>query len=252
MSERLFFDGLLAVWLALAAAVFLILLRVDAPYGRHRRPGWGPSVPATAGWIVMESPAVLLFALFFALGEHRGAGAAALLALWQIHYLHRAFVFPWRRRDAGGGMPLSVAAMALVFNVVNAYLNGRYLFTLGPTRGAEWLRDPRFLAGAALFAGGMALNLWSDDRLFRLRRPGERGYRIPRQGPFRLVSCPNYLGEILEWCGWALASWSPAGLAFAFWTAANLAPRALAHHRWYRRRFPDYPPERRALIPFLL
>ena len=42
-----------------------------------------------------------------------------------------------------------------------------------------------------------------------------------------------------------------AGWAFAVFTIANLAPRALTHHKWYRAQFPDYPPERRALIPGL-
>ena len=72
-----------------------------------------------------------------------------------------------------------------------------------------------------------------------------------RGGAFELVSCPNYLGEILEWCGWALATWSWPGLAFALYTIANLAPRAVTHHRWYRETFPDYPPKRRALVPYL-
>ena len=35
-------------------------------------------------------------------------------------------------------------------------------------------------------------------------------------------------------------------------SAANLVPRALATHRWYRERFPDYPQDRKALIPFVL
>ena len=42
-----------------------------------------------------------------------------------------------------------------------------------------------------------------------------------------------------------------AGLAFAAWTMANLVPRARAHHRWYRERFPDYPARRKALVPGL-
>jgi len=33
---------------------------------------------------------------------------------------------------------------------------------------------------------------------------------------------------------------------------ANLVPRAMAHHRWYRETFKDYPEGRRALIPYLL
>jgi len=37
-------------------------------------------------------------------------------------------------------------------------------------------------------------------------------------------------------------------VAFAF---ANLAPRAVANHRWYLQKFPGYPARRRALIPFV-
>ena len=64
---------------------------------------------------------------------------------------------------------------------------------------------------------------------------------MPRGGFFRWVSCPNYLGEMLQWSGFALATWSLPGLSFALWTVANLLPRAVAHHRWYRREFADYP-----------
>jgi protein-S-isoprenylcysteine O-methyltransferase Ste14 len=66
------------------------------------------------------------------------------------------------------------------------------------------------------------------------------------------VSSPNYLGEIVQWTGWAIATWSLGGLAFALYTAANLAPRALDNHRWYQDHFDDYPPRRRALIPYLV
>jgi len=36
------------------------------------------------------------------------------------------------------------------------------------------------------------------------------------------------------------------------WTIANLAPRALANHKWYKETFPEYPSQRKALIPFFL
>ena len=49
---------------------------------------------------------------------------------------------------------------------------------------------------------------------------------VPHGPLFRLVSCPNYFGEIVDWSGFALATWSPGGLLFALWTAANLVPRA--------------------------
>ncbi len=102
-----------------------------------------------------------------------------------------------------------------------------------------------------IFVAGFVINRGADAALRRLRQPGDGGYRVPRGGLYRWISCPNYLGEILVWCGWALATWSLPGLAFALFTAANLAPRARAHHRWYREHFPDYPAERKALVPRL-
>ena len=83
-------------------------------------------------------------------------------------------------------------------------------------------------------------------------RARNRRYKVPTGGAYRWISCPNYFGEIVQWCGWALATWSLGGLAFAVYTTANLAPRALDHHRWYRDNFPDYPPGRRALVPFVV
>jgi protein-S-isoprenylcysteine O-methyltransferase Ste14 len=97
-----------------------------------------------------------------------------------------------------------------------------------------------------------ALRLVTPATVLRnLRGPGETGYKIPRGGAYNWVSCPNYLGEIVEWLGWALATWSFGGLAFAAYTAANLVPRALANHRWYQKRFPDYPVQRKAILPFV-
>lgn len=44
---------------------------------------------------------------------------------------------------------------------------------------------------------------------------------MPAGGPFRLVCCPNLAGEIVEWNGFAVLTWSLAGFAFAFRTKAN-------------------------------
>ena len=113
--------------------------------------------------------------------------------------------------------------------------------------------SPQFLIGMLVFFGGMFLNKFSDRQLAELGRnkttPGS--YEVPYGGAYRWVSCPNYLGEIIQWTGWAIATWSLAGGVFAIWTMANLVPRAIAHHRWYNQTFEHYPPERRALFPFL-
>lgn len=251
MTELKLHTALCWAVMATGVVVFISLFFVTAPYGRHTRGGWGPTVSNKLGWLVMESPAALAFAAFYFTGRNAFTPAPlGLAALWLAHYLHRSFVFPLRLRSGRKPMPVSVAGMAIAFNVINAYLNARWIAELGsyPT---SWLADPRFVVGAAAFVAGMIINIQSDNILFALRRPGEVGYKIPHGGAYRLVSAPNYLGELIEWAGWALATWSLAGVAFFVFTFANLVPRAVANHRWYRAQFPDYPKERRAVIPWV-
>lgn len=252
MTEHQFFQGLLYSYIAIAILVALSLLFVAAPYGRHSRGGWGPQISATLGWVLMEAPASLAPILLFLVGERRDLVTLTFLLIWQAHYVHRAFVFPFRRRGGTATMPLMVAAMAIVFNLGNAYLNWRYLTVWAPQHSAFWLTTPQFWIGLCLFIGGYMINQQSDHILFNLRKPGEKGYKIPYGGFYTWISCPNYFGEILEWTGWAVLTWSLPGAVFALWTAANLVPRALTHHRDYHRRFPDYPRERRAVLPFIL
>lgn len=249
MSELAFFNGLLIGWFVLAAAVFTAMFFVVAPYGRHLRSGWGHTIGNRMGWVIMEAPAPVAFAVCFLLGSNTAGGALALLVLWEAHYLHRAFVYPLGLRGAARRMPLAVMSFGLLFNMVNGYLNGRYIFTFSGGYSSEWLGDPRFVAGGALFIIGFVINRQADRVLRSLRQPGESGYRVSDSRFYRWVSCPNYLGEIIIWIGWAVATWSLPGLAFALWTVANLLPRARAHHAWYRKTFPDYPGERRALVP---
>jgi protein-S-isoprenylcysteine O-methyltransferase Ste14 len=245
-------ETLLAGWFALAVVTGAVLFFVAAPYGRHARQGWGPTIENRLGWVVMEAPAALVFAACFVAGEYRDTLTAwFFFVLWEAHYVHRAFIYPLGLRSTGKQMPIIITGMAFLFNMVNAYLNGRHLFVLSGGYTARWLTDPRFVMGLALFLAGYVINRQADRELRRLRQPGESGYAIPYGGWYRWISCPNYLGEIVEWIGWAMATWSLAGLAFAVWTVANLVPRARANHRWYRQHFADYPRGRKALLPGL-
>jgi len=114
MSEASLHFGAVVAMFVLAGITFATLQFVTAPYGRHLREGWGPQIPSRLGWIVMESPSALGFLwLYF-----RGAQAwemvpLALMALWQLHYLHRTFIFPFRMRIGGKKMPLSIVGMAI-------------------------------------------------------------------------------------------------------------------------------------------
>jgi len=250
MSESSFFNGLILAWFALSAMIFISLFFIVAPYGRHAARGWGLRISSQAGWVIMESIAPVVFAICFILGNNRNTICGIVfLVLWEAHYIHRAYIYPLSRRDSNKSIPLAVVCLGFIFNSVNGYLNGRYIFVLSNGYPNSWLWDPRFISGMILFIVGFVINRQSDLTLRDLRGPGETGYRIANTGLFRWISCPNYLGEIIIWSGWALATWSLAGLSFAVWTAANLVPRARAHHRWYRKNFPDYPVQRKSLVP---
>jgi 3-oxo-5-alpha-steroid 4-dehydrogenase 1 len=246
------YDLGVAVALFWALVTFVFLFWVEAPYGRHMREGWGPSVRSRFGWIAMELPAPFCFAVAYMTGSHASEPIPLIfLLLFQAHYLHRTFVFPLLMRWSHKQNAALMVMTAVVFNAANGWLCGTGVSEIA-SYDSTWLRDPRFGLGLLLFAVGAVINLRSDAVLRGLRTADETGYRIPHGGLYRWISCPNYLGEIVQWTGWAVATWSLAGLSFALWTAANLVPRAIAHHRWYREQFEEYPTERRALVPGLL
>jgi 3-oxo-5-alpha-steroid 4-dehydrogenase 1 len=252
MTEPALYNILIMSALLSAATAFVLLFFVTAPYGRHSRPGWGPTLGNRLGWLLMESAAPIVFLVCYVIGNNRGSVTALLfLGMWELHYIHRAFLFPFSIRGSAKRMSALVIAMGFVFNGANAYLNGRYLFLFSGGYSSDWLFDPRFLVGAALFVLGFVVNRQADRTLQNLKSLNAAGYGVPHGGMYRWISCPNYCGEIAMWSGWAIATWSVPGLVFALWTAANLVPRARSHQQWYRHHFPDYPPERKALVPLL-
>ena len=56
---------------------------------------------------------------------------------------------------------------------------------------------------------------------------------------------------MIEWLGFAVMTFSIPGFVFFIWTVANLLPRAIATHKWYKEKFDDYPSKRKILIPFI-
>ncbi|XP_043995215.1 3-oxo-5-alpha-steroid 4-dehydrogenase 1 isoform X2 [Gambusia affinis] len=150
----------------------------------------------------------------------------------------------------GKATPFASFALAFVFCMYNGYMQVRYLSHYAEYP-ADWVTHPRFITGSALWLIGWLVNIHSDHILRNLRKPGETGYKIPRGGIFEFVSGANFLGEITEWAGFALAGRSAHSAAFSVFTTVVLANRAVAHHKWYLAKFEDYPKSRKALIPLV-
>jgi len=239
-------------WIFLAFFTFFSLFFVIAPFGRHTSDNWGPSINARLAWCLMELPSPLFLSFFFFTGRTAPNTITFIFwSLWIVHYFNRSVIYPLRQRDHKKKMPVMIMGSAIFFNFMNGFVNGYFLGNYGNLYTDTWLSSPFFWIGIAVFLSGMFINIQSDNILLNLRKPGEIGYKIPQGGLFKYISCPNLFGEIIEWTGFAIMVGSLPALSFALWTFANLAPRAMAHHKWYHNKFEDYPKERKAVLPFL-
>ncbi|XP_028676941.1 3-oxo-5-alpha-steroid 4-dehydrogenase 2a isoform X1 [Erpetoichthys calabaricus] len=242
-----------AMALAFAGVLFCyrqVFVRNAFSYGRYRKTmAGGTELGAKVAWFIQELPAFLAPVLLCCNKMTPSPVAAKmLLGMYCGHYFQRTFIYSPLTR--GQHSPLEIVIAAIIFCTMNGFFQGHYLLHCAIYSDA-WLTDIRFILGLIIFLLGMAVNIHSDHILRNLRTPGEISYKIPRGGLFELVSGANFLGEIVEWFGYALASWSLPAFSFAFFTLCSIGPRAYHHHRYYLEKFEDYPRSRKALIPFV-
>lgn len=250
-----FYYSVVGAMFCIAPIVFFALQYISAGYGIMYTPKWGPAVNNRLGWVLMESPVFFAMLLFWLLSPRRWDVAPMVMCfLFLFHYFQRSFIFPMLIKGKSR-MPLAIVAMGVIFNLINSYMIGGWLFFVSPADAypVSWLRDPRFIIGTLLFLTGMGINLHSDHIIRHLRKPGDTNHYIPHGGMYRYVTSANYFGEFVEWSGYALLTWSIGGVAFAVWTFANLAPRARKLHARYISEFgDDYAKlNRRYIIPFI-
>ncbi len=254
------FDIVLLTMAVLGVIVFVSLYFVDAGYGKMISSKWGPTLPNKIGWCLMECPVFFVMLYFWVTSEVRFQLPYLLFFLFfELHYFHRSFVFPLRMKGKSR-MPLSIMAMSIIFNLTNGFIQGYWLFRLAPADphysglyAMPWLYDPRFIIGAVMFFVGMFINRQSDNIIRNLRKPGDTRHYLPKGGMYNYVTSANYFGELTEWLGWSILTWSWAGLIFFWFTFANLVPRANSIYHRYETEFAEEFPQRRLkrVFPFV-
>lgn len=264
MFESGIYYSVIIGMVVLACIVFIALQRITPGYGVTYDRKWGPAIDNRVGWVLMEAPVFIAMLLLWLLcpddSRKWNPAVVVMTSLFLVHYFQRSFIFPLLIKGKSK-MPLSIILSGVTFNLLNAYMIGGWFFYLNPAPsylGAQgyptaWLSSPLFILGTVIFFTGMAINIHSDHIIRSLRKPGDTRHYIPRGGLFRYVTSANYFGELTEWTGFAILTWSWPGLVFAIWTFANLGPRARATHRRYLERFgPEYASlRRRYILPFI-
>ena len=249
------FNIFLMVMTGIAVVVFVSLFFVDAGYGKFYDKKWGPAINNKLGWVLMEAPVFIAMLVLWLCSDRRDdLVRMAFLFLFELHYIQRSFVFPFRMRG-NSVMPLSIILMGVTFNVLNALMQGGWIFYLSPDDyyGPDWLTTPKFISGFLIFLIGMYINIQSDDIIRNLRKDGDSGHYLPKEGMFRYVTSANYFGELVEWIGFAILTWSWSGAVFAVWTFANLAPRASRIYDRYKVEFGNQLDTKKTkrMIPFI-
>ena len=224
--------------------VFVTLYFVDAGYGKMINPKWGPTISNKIGWMIMELPVFVIMLYYWGISPYRFEPTMlAFFLIFETHYFQRVFIFPCLMRGKSK-IPLVIVAFSMAFNIINGFIQGKWLFHFSRLADPDaypesWLTSWQFILGTCIFILGFIINLHSDYVIRHLRKPGDTNHYLPKKGFYRYVTSANYFGEILEWLGWAILTWSWAGLTFFWFTCANLVPRANAIYHKYETEFAD-------------
>jgi len=263
----------------------LFFSHIPTPYGRfYQKDIWGPDLDEKTAWCIMESTALFMFLIFyFIYGVNRlGYVPLFLLSLWLFHYINRSFIYPFIiMKQKYKKFPLVLVVLGFFYLTMFSYLNAKNISS-NPKYTIEWFKKPIFIIGVILFFIGFIINVWADCKLQQSKKENKikedvklyesgnfnfgkmfdnniyfndnekKHYYLPSGGLYDYISSPNYLGEILEWFGWAIATWSLPGLLFALGAVGCIGIRALHTHKWYEKHFDNLPKDRKALIPFIL
>ncbi|KAJ5777549.1 hypothetical protein N7520_000795 [Penicillium odoratum] len=175
-------------------------------------------------------------------------------ALLTIHFLKREFETIFVHRFSNATMP--------AFNI---FKNSAHYWALAGFNIAYWVFRPDaaaasadynpalVYAGLALFVFGELANLNAHYVLRNLRRPGTTERGIPSGFGFSLVTCPNYMFEIIAWLGIFLVSQlNLSVILFTLVGGLQMWSWAWKKEKRYRKDFGDkYKKKKTVLLAFL-
>ncbi|GBE88589.1 Putative enoyl reductase [Sparassis crispa] len=177
-----------------------------------------------------------------------------------LHFFKRELETFFVHRFSHGTMPASniirnsahywiLSGALLAYSLYSPTYSAASPHILGSIRN-----NPNYLwIGTALWLFAELSNLHTHITLRNLRPPGSKVRAIPYGYGFALVSCPNYFFETLAWSVIAGMTGSYAAWLFVFVSGYTMAKWALKKHRAYKKEFgKQYPPNRKAIFPFIL
>lgn len=131
-----------------------------------------------------------------------------------------------------------------------AGLNIAYWVYRPTSRNATHLNPLLVYPGLLLFLVGELGNLRAHLTLRGLRSSGGKERGIPKGLGFGMVTCPNYMFEIVAWIGITMVTQSLSTVLFVVVAVAQMGAWGKKKERNYRREFGDkYMRKRYVMLP---
>ena len=166
--------------------------------------------------------------------------------------------------DAAKKKPLGVVIVVWIFCAL-LYVGqiSPLAFYLGNSAGGADVHEGWVWAGTAIAACGVALEAWSDAVKARAKKKAPK--RFVTCGPYRLVRCPNYLGEIIIWTGsflicfgacctvwqWVIAAIGYIGIIYVMFSGARRLELRQTQTYGKDPEFQEYTRTTPLLLPFV-
>ncbi|KAI8955802.1 3-oxo-5-alpha-steroid 4-dehydrogenase-domain-containing protein [Xylaria longipes] len=180
----------------------------------------------------------------------------AAFAMIMAHFVKRELEVLFVHKFSANTMPAAFIVRNSFFYWVFAGLLGalEIYAPFSPAARAEpFLSEPSDVLGLALYVVGELCNANVHWYLATLRKPGETARKIPTGLGFNLVTCPNYMFEIIAWAGIILVTRSPSLILFITIGSYFMYIWALGKEKAYRKQFGDkYKKKRFVVLPYFL
>ncbi|KAK2634510.1 hypothetical protein Ddye_029302 [Dipteronia dyeriana] len=179
--------------------------------------------------------------------HHHNFRFLLLVSALTIHFFKRIFEVIFIHKYSGSVMVDSGVVISLSYLISTSIMI--YSQYLSQELGEPSI-DLKFL-GIFLFLVGISGNFYHHYLLSKMRKDGEKEYKIPKGGLFDFVVCPHYLFEILGFVGVSFISQNLYALSYAIGVILYLTGRSYATRKWYLSKFEDFPQHVKAIYPYL-
>ncbi|KAI1373798.1 3-oxo-5-alpha-steroid 4-dehydrogenase-domain-containing protein [Hypoxylon crocopeplum] len=179
----------------------------------------------------------------------------AAFAMITAHFVKRELETLFLHKFSANTMPFAYVFRNSFFYWAAAGLLGalEIYAPFSPAALAPNTLTPLTYAGIALYVIGELGNFDVHYYLAHLRKPGETARKIPRGHGFGLVTCPNYMFEVIAWIGIILVARSPSLVLFISIGSYFMYTWGWGKEKTYRKQFGDkYKKKRYVMLPGLL